>query len=107
MLKLVMPVILISVIMVFGSEKTTQKQKIPQYPANTAGCDGESICFKPIGYFKTPYSKTTRAPRQGILKPDIKATTNASSLKRAAISSRTIFSNALAETRKGRSVDFE
>ena len=36
--------------------------------------DSESICFKPIGYFKTPYDQNTGAPRHGRLKPEVKAT---------------------------------
>ena len=74
MLKLIMQVILITAIIVFGNDKKKQKQKIPRYPVNTMECDSESICFKPIGYFKTPYNKTTGAPRHGLLKPDTKAT---------------------------------
>lgn len=46
--------------------------KIEQYPVNTAICDSESICFKPIGYFKTPFDEKTGAPRHGILQPKTK-----------------------------------
>ncbi len=45
-----------------------------KYPVNSCSCDSSSICFKPIGYFKTPYTKSTGAPRHGQLKPDVSAT---------------------------------
>jgi tRNA (adenine37-N6)-methyltransferase len=32
----------------------------------------EQIVYKPIGIFHTPYTPETGAPRQGILKPDVK-----------------------------------
>lgn len=33
----------------------------------------QTITYNAIGYFRTPYTPETRAPRQGILKPDVKA----------------------------------
>ncbi len=52
----------------YKTRKTVNKFK--EYPVNTSTCDSESICFKPIGYFKTPFNQETGAPRHGILQPE-------------------------------------
>jgi len=50
--------------------KHKNKNKIKELPVNPAKCDSESICFKPVGYFKTPFDQKTGAPRHGILQPE-------------------------------------
>jgi tRNA-Thr(GGU) m(6)t(6)A37 methyltransferase TsaA len=74
MFKTAMQLILFVILTVFGSDNRHRKENIPVYPVNTMECDSESICFKPIGFFKTPYDRITGAPRHGILKPEVKAT---------------------------------
>ena len=44
--------------------------KFKEYQVNTSTCDSESICFKTIGYFKTPFNQETGAPRHGTLQPE-------------------------------------
>ncbi len=64
------------VVIAFGQNKQRKLRKnvnkFKEYPVNTSTCDSESICFKPIGYFKTSFNQKTGAPRHGILQPDTK-----------------------------------
>lgn len=53
-----------------GRQKSPQKSI--EYPVNPAQCDSTGICFKPVGYFRTPFTKKTGAPRHGILQPETK-----------------------------------
>ena len=66
------------VVIAWGQNKQSKLRKtvdkFKEYPVNTSTCDSESICFKPVGYFKTPYNQSTGAPRHGSLKPETKAT---------------------------------
>ena len=55
-------------------------QKI--YPANPQVRDENSICFKPIGFFRTPYHNRQETPRQGVLVPEGKATIKINSIYR-------------------------
>jgi tRNA-Thr(GGU) m(6)t(6)A37 methyltransferase TsaA len=65
-----------SVAILMSSDRQSNKYKngatFKEYPVNPATCDSASICFKPVGYFKTPFNQKTGAPRHGILQPETK-----------------------------------
>lgn len=53
-----------------------------EYPVSHQIDREDDVLFRPIGYFLTPYNKQTGAPRQGILKPEVKATIQIDSIYR-------------------------
>lgn len=63
-----------AILMSSGRQSTIYKNNtaFKEFPVNPVTCDSESICFKPVGYFKTPFNQKTGAPRHGILQPGTK-----------------------------------
>ncbi len=65
-------------VVVMSGDRSTRKRKsgaiLKEYPVNPAICDSASICFKPVGYFKTPFNQNTGAPRHGVLQPETRGT---------------------------------
>jgi tRNA-Thr(GGU) m(6)t(6)A37 methyltransferase TsaA len=72
---IVITVITSAAILVSSDRQSTKNKNsatFKEFPVNPATCDSESICFKPVGYFKTPFNQKTGAPRHGILQPETK-----------------------------------
>lgn len=75
-------IVLFSTLLTLAACAVTEKTESPgnkgeekqTYPASPQVKGREDVLFRPIGTFHSPYTKKKETPRQGILKPEVKAT---------------------------------